>query len=205
MAGPVGGWNPADLGVVIPTVGANTLADTLLSLPAGVRLYLRDNRQENWGVAKSWNWGVRQALTDGCRWVLVLNDDVRLLAPTVPQRLVEALALPDVILTTAVWDRSVPDSPWDHPQFGAFCCDGRLLAEIGPFDEQFWPAYFEDCDMHERIKRSGRWRTYSPLDAQYATDMSQSIRQLPHIARLNQEHFPKNRAYFIQKWGYSPV
>lgn len=194
----------ASVAVTIPTMGASHLLDTLASIPPGTPVYIRDNRQENWGVAKSWNWGIKAALTDGAEYVLVLNDDVRLDTPDFIDRLVADLARDAVILTSGRPDHVDPADESRRLAMSAFMCDGRLFHEVGEFDEQFWPAYFEDDDMLHRIQSTGRWRTFFDSDAVFHHWVSSTVAELRGARRTSRMHFKTNRERFFQKWGYYP-
>ncbi|MCY0897457.1 MAG: glycosyltransferase [Firmicutes bacterium] len=190
--------------VTIPTMGASHLVDTLASLPPGLPLYLRDNRTENWGVAKSWNWGIKRALADGADYVLVLNDDVRLDTPDFIDRLIADLQEEGVILASGRPDHVPPAASDRRLAMSAFLCDARLFREIGEFDEQFWPAYFEDDDMIHRIHLSNRWRTYFDSQAVFHHWVSSTASQLWRVRWTTRTHFKKNREKFFQKWGFYP-
>lgn len=186
-------------------MGNSHLLDTLGSLPHGTRLYIRDNRHDNWGVAKSWNWGINAVLADGLQYALVLNDDIRLNQPRAfVEALVQSLKLPDVVLSSGRPEDASPQIPqWDLPHMGAFMVDHRLFDLVGPFDELFWPAYFEDDDMRHRIKLQAL-RTFSPLHATYFHWRSSTIKELPKMRLLNKIYFKKNRQRFFDKWGFYP-
>lgn len=193
----------AVVAVTIPTLGASHLVDTLASLPPGLPLYLRDNRKDNWGVAKSWNWGIRTALAEGADFVLVLNDDVRLETPDFVERLQEDLTREGVIMVCGHPDHVAPQSPDSRLAMSAFMCDGRLFSEIGEFDENFAPAYFEDSDMLHRIKISQHWRTYYDSDAVFHHWVS-STRNEIRGARQTGRDYKRNRERFFTKWGFYP-
>ena len=194
------------LGVVIPTMGTSHLIDTLASLPPGCALYLRDNRVENWGVAKSWNWGIRQAVADGCTHILVSNDDVEF-DPLIIPVLITAFDHDSRILMTTAYNtrdgEQCGEDQYDHPDFSLFMIPQRFLDVMGPFDEQFWPAYFEDNDMSQRMKE-GNWRTLTPHSAPMYHWGSRTIRELAPMKAMNDHFFEKNKAYFRQKWGFVP-
>ncbi|POB09744.1 hypothetical protein CO251_12620 [Sulfobacillus sp. hq2] len=195
----------ATVAVTIPTMGATHLVDTLASLPAGLPLYLRDNREDNWGVARSWNWGIRQALADGAEYVLVLNDDIQLQGHDFIDRLVADLQRDNVILVSGRPAHVEPAPPTRRLAMSAFLCDRRLFDEIGEFDEAFWPAYFEDDDMLHRIRASDHWRTWFDSDAVFHHWVSSTVNQIRSAKRKHRTYFNKNRALFIQKWGYDPT
>lgn len=189
--------------VTIPTLGASHLLDTLASLPSGLPLYLRDNRQDNWGVAKSWNWGVRTALDHGAEYVLVLNDDVRLDTPDFIDRLIANLQKDGVILTSGHPDHVEPRNSDGRLAMSAFMCDARLFAEIGEFDEQFYPAYFEDADMLHRIQLSDHWRTFYDSEAIFHHWVSATRNEIRGARRTGSD-YKANRQRFFRKWGFYP-
>ncbi len=190
--------------VTIPTMGASHLVDTLSSIPDGTPLYLRDNRSDNWGVAKSWNWGIKKALADGAEYVLVLNDDVRLDVPDFIDRLIADLHREGVILAGGRPDHIEPKPDDTRLAMSAFMCDARLFRQLGEFDEIFWPAYFEDADMLHRIQISGTWRTYFDSDALFHHWVSSTRNELRGVRWTVRLHYKTNRERFFQKWGFYP-
>lgn len=193
----------ASVAVTIPTLGASHLLDALASLPAGMPLYIRDNRQVNWGVAKSWNWGINSALKDGASHVLVLNDDVRLDTKDFVDRLIQDLSREGVIMASGHPTHVDPRPVEGRLAMSAFMCDARLFSEIGEFDESFFPAYFEDTDMLHRITLTGKWRTYYDSDARFHHWVS-STRHEIRGARRTKSDYRTNRERFFKKWGFYP-
>ncbi len=194
----------AAVAVTIPTMGATHLVDTLASLPPGLPLYLRDNREDNWGVARSWNWGIRQALADGAEYVLVLNDDVRLESRDFIDRLVADLHRNEIILASGRPAHVEAGAATKRPAMSAFLCDHRLFDELGGFDESFWPAYFEDDDMLQRIRATSHWQTWFDSDAVFYHWVSSTVNQIRGIRKMNRSYFNKNRELFYKKWGFYP-
>jgi hypothetical protein len=95
-------------------------------------------QRSNIGVAASWNLIMRTAKRDpAITQVVLLNDDCKV-APDSLAKLV--------------------DDPWSVVLAHWFSCwklAMRTWEEVGPFDEQFWPAYFEDADYRARLDRAG--------------------------------------------------
>lgn len=58
--------------------------------------------------------------------------------------------------------------------FGCFFIDEEIRRELGPFDERFYPAYFEDGDYRRRMKLAGvtpiEW-SYEPIVDGAGTDL----------------------------------
>jgi GT2 family glycosyltransferase len=62
---------------------------------------------------------------------------------------------------------------WDHgetrevdqPMAACLMIRRDALRQVGPLDEAFWPAYYEDVDLAARLKRAG-WGSLFIADAQ---------------------------------------
>lgn len=143
----------------------------------------------NRGVAGSWN--------DCAKWFssepgwLLMNEDAYFL----PGYLEQICKTIDANL----------DAPVVHlNDSNAYYCFGWTLAgreAFGEFDENLWPAYYEDCDM--RIRHRLRGITSYP----YAL---QGLPPLPHgKPRSGGKNYDAmlqgcgllNRAYWLRKWG----
>lgn len=61
-------------------------------------------------------------------------------------------------------DRGQYDAPCDAEYLtaAAIALRATALAAVGPFDEGFWPAYFEDVDLCWRLRRAGYLLRYEP-------------------------------------------
>ena len=94
---------------------------------------------ENKGVAGSWNQICRLGFGAGADNVMLLNDDV--VYTPVPEALI-ALCLENPGITTAEGGH--------QGGFQNALISRRAWETIGPFDEIFFPAYFEDCDYGYR-------------------------------------------------------
>ena len=111
-------------------------------------------------LAACWNAGLRAFWSTGAEEVLVINNDVELQPQT--YRLLRELSLPFV---TGVSVRSkeqlvLPDigSTADlsaHPDFSCFMIRRDVWDKVGPFDGDYYPAYFEDNAYHIRMHRAG--------------------------------------------------
>ncbi len=173
--------------------------------------------EKNIGVSPAWN----QALYLGfevqkVKSVIILNNDTLLLPGTL-DRLIYDLTLPGVALASArdVSDRSASEADFfalnnngnafykETPCFSCFGVNKLCYDEIGLFDEEFAPAYFEDNDYHYRIKLAGLQATcnYSNFFFHYG---SRSKKITPAFGAFLDEHYLKNEAYYLEKWGGKP-
>jgi GT2 family glycosyltransferase len=176
--------------------------------------------ENNTGTARSWNWGIVDGFEKGADWVLVLNNDI-LLHPACIDRLVQRMQQDQgaVGLVSALDVRGEVGTPQDvfnihsdskadvaeseHPNFSAFLLSRRCFELVGPFDEAYYPAYFEDNDYHYRILRAGLRAIVHPpaMFYHYASRTQYEARTSPVVTGKD---FEKNRVYYIRKWGGPP-
>lgn len=157
----------------------------------------------NLGVAGSWNW-VMRTFSDVEYWVHMGNDialhtgDLQLIDEGMQRH-------PELSLRTAM------------PKFGygLFTMRPSCLHAAGWFDENFYPAYFEDGDYRYRLLLLGV--AFARIgDAPDETDHcqmvhgeapswgSQTINADPELRRANDISFTNNREYYVRKWGGLP-
>jgi len=143
---------------------------------------------KNLGVAGGWNEIMRQSTGDH---VLIVGDDVRLHKDT----LVE---MERVALGGAGFVRS-----GHAPAFSCFLLARWLFEKVGPFDERFWPAYFEDNDYHRRMKLLGYDFATAPVSYDHVG--SATIKSFSE-AEMSTHHarFEANKQKYIAKWGGPP-
>jgi GT2 family glycosyltransferase len=71
---------------------------------------------------------------------------------------------------------------------------------VGYFDQNFWPAYFEDADYFRRLELSGvpnLWDERILLEH----NRSQTVRADFLLRKLHDERTRRNETYYIRKWG----
>lgn len=135
----------------------------------------------NLGVAASWNMLLRSGET-----MVISNDDIEFEQDTFA-RFVEAIAKSCLALSPAGWD--------------LFAQTSEAVARIGWYDEQFWPAYYEDLDYARRASLAG----IEPIvvDAPYKHDRSLTLRTSSE-AWVIRRGSVRSHEHFIRKWGGSP-
>lgn len=175
-------------------------------------LHLRNS--ERWGCQKSWNYGLNYAKDKGYDYTIVINNDI-LFHPKCIKNLVERISKGDVIMVTAMDVRgqmppenlfTAPESQLpesEGPNFSAYMVRNDIfLDKIGEADEAFAPAYFEDNDIHYRIRKAGEKAIVYP-PAMFYHFGSQTQNSVPG-GMCNGIMFHKNRNYYISKWGGIP-
>lgn len=165
------------------------------------------NWEENLGCSRTWNYGIEYASIHDIDYALVCNDDVFFDAGTIA-KLVETLEdHPEFDLVSAVNRRDAPPTEDirypETPDFSCFMVRNDFLNRFGDFDENFFPAYFEDNDMAYRIKIAGG--TYvCRTDASMYHHGSVTQNWNPFDPVVDSPNFEKNRAYYVKKWGGTP-
>lgn len=143
---------------------------------------------QNLGVAGSWNTIGHKAFGEGADFVLMLNDDVLFgKFESALRALCEAELLrdggPRMLVSPKGWC--------------SFLWPASIWREIGPFDTDFFPCYFEDNDYAERLIRAGKPHVISPELEPAVTRTSMTIQKDPSL----NANFAANERRFAEKWG----
>jgi len=171
----------------------------------------------NVGCSGSWNIAAATAfVTLECDRLICLNNDILLKAETLDVML-ETLKGAKIGLTTGVdvaskvasseefYARSKPEfnSFVEEPQFSCFAIDKKTFEKVGPFDEGFYPAYFEDNDYHYRMKQADI-RAVCCYGAEYYHFGSRTKALSVEFTNYIAQRHVKNEQYYIEKWGGKP-
>lgn len=190
-----GSPNPGDIKQIFDSVNRDYshLAETHVSL-------------ENKGCSGGWNFCIRKAYEDPeFEWIILAGPDIIVHKKTL-SNLVHRYLRGGVDLTSGVdvsYDQPMPE-PVEQEVFGAnfslIMLPKALIDVVGLFDENIWPAYFEDNDYHFRAvlanKGNGVWTWLAP----FRHKRSLTVQTYSQIS----QHFAKNQSYFIAKWGGLP-
>jgi GT2 family glycosyltransferase len=176
--------NPA---MIIPTTGLDPglLARLRDSIDHPFDVRVMNNRYENQGVAASWNRA--PDFFKAHKWWLIVNDDCWFEPGGLAQICHSADLMCEschVIQTNEAWP--------------CFVWTAKGCREVGNFDENFWPAYYEDTDYIVRLKLAG-WKvgTVPGITVHHGKPYhgGQNYNAMKDGCGLF------NRAYFIKKWG----
>lgn len=166
-------------------------------------------------LARAWNKGIKEAIKRGADYILVPNLDVVARFDTIDDLVRFAEESKKRENNVVLWTATNVGSPdllftsqkqnnyGESVDFSFFMVDKTFFDKVGEFDENFIPCYFEDNDMHYRIKQAGyiAYRTLSSLYLHYG---SQTLKQDRSLATTVSPLFEKNRKYYEKKWGGSP-
>lgn len=148
------------------------------------------NPQTNIGVAGSWNWFLRNTPPNDDKYWLIANDDVTLQANTM-----------NVIYNSAPSNPMMLDG---EGTWSFFSLHYDTVEKVGYFDENFFPAYFEDNDYDHRMGLENLSPTYNP-EFKYDHEGSATLKAMdPERKKKHHIEFRTNRAYFNKKWGFIP-
>jgi GT2 family glycosyltransferase len=192
--------------VVVPVLSRFDLfAGFIKSIDVEFKPIIIDNWVYNRGVAASWNEGMRNVIINKYRYALISNDDV-ILNPGTINKLYDSMIETGACIISANPNGKFESSGLlkNEEDFFCFMVDvPQLINNCGIFDENFYPAYFEDNDMRYRMKLANV-KSYLNTDAiafHYGSatqnaDMSNRI--------VSDKQFQVNEKYFFDKWGGLP-
>jgi hypothetical protein len=162
---------------------------------------------ENRGLATSWNEGILYGIADECEAVLILNDDLFFYPEGYHQfrETIETIARSrnDVSFITPFGLESGGSPHAGEVIAQAFACCAMSIetfGKVGYFDENFWPAYYEDTDWD---RRAILLKLFPHADQRVLVEHERSLtsRINPDIQKQTQINFQINEQYYIRKWG----
>jgi len=174
-----------------------------------LKVYIQPQYRYQLPLSQAWNNGMKQAITDGCDYIIIANDDT-LLASWSIDAWVDAMSQePDKIVLTAplhvaqtfddpfeiVFSDEDTDYTFEEKElFSMIMVRADFWQKCGWFDENFDPCWWEDNDMHYRIKLLGydiaKYKIpYIHLGNQTTKKMKLPINSL------------KSQQYYEKKWG----
>lgn len=182
-----------------------------------LQVYVRPQWYEQVSLAKAWNDGAKQAFDDGCKYVVVCNDDILFSPDTIDAMIAQYYLLRESDNVVMVTPNNIklqlldpydirfyvrPNEPFtysEHPNFSCFLITQEFFHLCGTFDENFYPAWYEDNDMHRRATLLG-----------YKLIMTTAAPQV-HMGGVSTGMIENNpgsgqsQAYYLEKWGGIPV
>lgn len=175
-----------------------------------VHPFVIDCWRNNRGVSGAWNEGMRRARDAGYRYAVVANDDLKF-EPGSLQGIYDTLidtGAAAVSPNQQRLPRRIDSFEHDGIRAGAdFFCFAidieQVTEEAGWFDQNFFPAYFEDNDMHHRMHLKGLTTLlHTDMVVIHEGSATQNYdRKNPNVTSVR---FEAHRSYFDRKWGGLP-
>jgi GT2 family glycosyltransferase len=142
------------------------------------------------GVAASWNRLVKES--GEADYIIIANDDIEV-QPDTLQKMVDAATASEEIFFYA--DARMGNA------FSLFLIKRAGYEKIGPFNEHFYPAYFEDNDYSWRLRLAGH-QLVSVYGAMYAHVGSSTLaRYTPDEMAKHHSDFQRNELLYTRMWG----
>lgn len=160
---------------------------------------------ENMGVAGGWNYLLTQVKDNApSALAIVVNDDIAFEENTIGA-LIDA-ANQDMVQSDAyalIYCAGGIDAP---NAFSLFMVHPEtFFTAVGRFDETIWPAYFDDNDMHYRMKQKGYDLTrVESCNANHGEGSATIKSYTDEEMQTHHHQFRRNQEYFMRKWGGLP-
>lgn len=199
-----------NVALIVPTLNRYDLfVNMIQTIDYPIVPYVINNgKNGNIGVAAAWNNGIRRAMRDGHRYAIISNDDIEFMPGTIMQ-LVRDIQTYDAITigTNSILPKRDGDSFYYKKEgmvigysYPCFIVDmTTLVNEVGYFDENFYPAYYEDSDMQYRIKLAGH-KEY--INTDIGVVHHGSATQFATKDRIvSKDKWAELQEYYKSKWG----
>lgn len=157
----------------------------------------------NQGISRAWNEGMLSAYGAGADAVIVANDDITFGAGDLDRLARAALDHPDSYAVLCGGHHSGFGQDVPSHGFSCFAWNRVALDVLGCFDENLFPAYFEDCDYSRRAVLAGLSAAECP-DTRIIHEGSATIKRDLKQNERNHVTFSANSAYYERKWGGGP-
>ena len=161
----------------------------------------------NESVSRCWNSTLGMLFDDGETYALVCNNDIELRKEAYRLLISDGgdfvTGIGDADRERVFSGESDPSRRRPHPDFSCYFIRKGAWEKTGPFDEQFTPAYCEDCDYHIRMHQAGV-EAYS-IAVPFYHRVSGTMKHLTEDEqRRIHEAAHLNRQRFQAKWGCQP-
>jgi GT2 family glycosyltransferase len=143
---------------------------------------------ENLGVAKSWNAIMDYADKMKATHVLMLNDDI-------------VLGRKEHEIKMLIKNNPDADFINSFHNWCSYILRVDSWKKAGKFDEEFFPAYFEDNSFDYKMTLMGAKKTWTSFLDPLVYRNSMTIAKEPNL----NNRFQQNREMYIQMWGGLPT
>ncbi len=194
--------------VIIPTMNEAVMDNCFATIDPKYHknLYLVDNTEkgfahkygvnyehhpENLGIPRSWNIGAHKAVAGDYDYLVIMS----------------ATILFEKGMNDLVASMEANANPWGlETQHGwhMICFKPAIFERIGYFDENFYPAYYEDSDMIRRMELAGIHNPMSKTQRLPKVEVSAGFQGDAHALKKGglKVNMGAMTQYFIDKWGH---
>lgn len=156
------------------------------------------------GVAGAWNHGIQLLNERGAEYIGIVANDTLLKTDCLDLLVAFGKRTPNADLWSAI-STDAPKRSFDEMgglDFNCFMMRPATVETFGRFDENYWPAYFEDGDYFARVIL-GNGCCAVVNEAVFEHRRSLTIRRDRQAARRVVARMKANQEYFLKKWGVS--
>ena len=156
--------------------------------------------RRNAGVARAWNTGALNGYEGGADAVVIANDDITFGDGDLRRLAAHAVSHPEqfIVVCGGYHERNREAVP-SHG-YSCYALQSVALEVLGCFDENLFPAYFEDCDYGRRAALAGLDQTACPGTS--VTHVGSGTIYRDHeLNQRNHVTFTRNQDYYRRKWG----
>lgn len=143
---------------------------------------------ENIGVARSWNIGVEKVIDEKLDYLIILSASIRF-----------KNGMDDLI---SELDKGYNYGLETQHGWHLICLSRKTLESVGYFDENFYPAYWEDSDYIRRMEIIG---IHDPMNAEKQIPKFQvgatCVTDAHALKTGVKVNFVGCQDYFVEKWG----
>lgn len=178
---------------VLPSIAPDMTRRCVDGIAAELRpsIVLVDNTIRNRGVARSWNIGVERMYAADAEWLVIISAATRF----GQSRMRDFVARIDHATDDEIAVEGGHGVGWHLIAFRR-----RVFDVVGRFDENFYPAYWEDLDFAWRVKLGfgldpPYWSKFDQVDAicsEYGHGVTRGRVVVPTDDLI---------AYYLTKWG----
>lgn len=211
-----------NIGIVIPVLNQYEKAiDAIASINTvhNYEIKIIPQYRVDQSLSAAWNQGLDWSLERHHSFTLIINDDILFAKQSIDNMVASFLRMEKdhkCAMITGNNVRGLYEDPLhtfeystdviayqESPDFACFMVRPTIKKRIGPFDENLYPAYFEDNDYHYRIKLAGL-NAFNDVSAPFYHYGSQTQNANSEMPVVPPFAFELNRIYYIGKWGGVP-
>jgi hypothetical protein len=180
--------------VVVPSIYKPYTEECLKTVKFDGSVLVVDNTVKNAGVAASWNVGARYVRQKKLDHLILMSASMRFGEPGGMDFIRQ--------LDTHCFEAAL--EPDDGIGWHLIAFHRATLEQVGWFDPNYHPAYYEDNDFSYRLQLAFGWRTKRPLWPKVHIDAH--VETVAHGLKLGgvQVDMGKMLQRYIDKWGGEP-
>lgn len=175
-----------------------------LSAATNDEVVLVDHRR-NRGLSKSWNDGLLISRAEEYATTIIFGDDCVFSHGDIKLIVETAVANPQTHMVVCGGYNKAAKSTVPNHAYSCFAITPAAIEKIGAFDQNFFPAYYEDNDYDRRAKLLEFTRVELPQTGVIHEGSGSLFKAGPELARQHSITFPACGAYYIRKWGGGPA